>query len=193
MVYLDYIDRPIGSADFLFGQYVQSLLGPMSTSITRRATVPELSRQVLEMATTGVYRESIFEALQPIATKKNIRLAIAHAKQYGLHSVADLRDEILGTYYQVDLAHYQVSRDALKSPLVPDDPAQAVQLATDMLSTLKWVVRLSLFSAVMLVSVGLTCGLLGYGQLRGGLWVGALFVIAIWHLQRRLLKQFLVH
>lgn len=164
----------------------------MSNAITRRATVPELSRQVLEMATTGVYRESIFEALQPIATKKNIRLAIAHAKQFGLHSVSDLRDEVLGTYYQVDLAQYQVSRDAMKSPLMPDDPAQAIQLATTMLSTLQWVVRLSLFTAVLLASLGLTCGLLGYGQFRGGLWVGAILVIAIWHLQRRLMNQFWV-
>ena len=73
----------------------------MSHGISRRASVPELSRQVLEMATTGVYRESIFEALQPLATKKSIRLAIAHAKQFGMYSVAELRDDVLGTYYQI--------------------------------------------------------------------------------------------
>jgi hypothetical protein len=47
----------------------------------------DLTRRILEMATTGVYRGSIFEALAPIATQRQIRQAIAHAKQFGLHSV----------------------------------------------------------------------------------------------------------
>ena len=164
----------------------------MSHGISRRASVVELSRQVLEMATTGVYRESIFEALHPLSTKKNIRLAIAQAKQLGMYSVADLRDDALGTYYQIDLAQYQVSKDALESPLVPEDPAQAVQLATNMLSTMRWLVRLTLFTAILLASVGLSCHWFGSGHLQGGLLVSAGIVLAIWHLQRRLLARFLI-
>ena len=164
----------------------------MSHGISRRASVPELSGQVLEMATTGVYRESIFEALQPLATKKNIRLAIAHAKQLGMYSVAELRDDGLGTYYQIDIAQYRVSREALQSPLAPDDPAEAVQLATDIFSTMHWVVRLTLFTGILLASIGLSCSWFEYGHLRGGLLLSAGIVLAIWHLQRRLLSTFLV-
>ena len=164
----------------------------MSYGISRRTSVSELSRQVLEMATTGVYRESIFEALQPLSTKKNIRLAIAQAKQLGMYSVADLRDDSLGTYYQIDVTQYQASREALQNPLMPDDPAQAVQLATDVVLTLHWIVRLTLFAAILLASAGLTCNWIDYGDLRGGLWVSAGVVLSIWHLQRRLLSQFLI-
>lgn len=162
----------------------------MSHGIGPRASVPELSRQVLEMAQTGVYRESIFEALQPLSTKKNIRLAIAHAKELGMYSIAELRDSSLGTYYQIDMTQYQVSRAALASPLIPEDPAQAVQLATDVLSTLRWIVRLTLFTAILLATVGLSCGWFEYGHLRGGLLVSAGVVLSIWRLQHRLISQF---
>ena len=143
------------------------------------------------MATTGVYRESIFEALQPLSTKKNIRLAIAHAKQLGMYSVADLRDDALGTYYQIDVAQYHLSNEALQSPLLPDDPVQAVQVATDAVSALSWVVRLTFFAAILLTSMGISCGWFEYGHFRGGLLVGAGLVFLIWHLQRRLLIPFL--
>jgi hypothetical protein len=84
-----------------------------------RLSETELSQRILEMAKTGVYRESIFEAFRSLATKRQIRQAIAHAKQFGLYSVRDLRDEELGTYYQVDLAKYDSFQAALKAA-VPD-------------------------------------------------------------------------
>ncbi|MEM9218180.1 MAG: hypothetical protein AAGD25_28045 [Cyanobacteria bacterium P01_F01_bin.150] len=159
--------------------------------ISRRASVIELSSRVMEMATTGVYRESIFEALHPLATKKTIRLAIANAKQFGMYSIADLRDDVLGTYYQIDISQYQASKNALQSPLVPEDPAQAIQLAADVISTTRWMVRLTLFTSIFLVSMGIVCSWLEYGQLRSGLFVSAGIVWSIWHLQRRLLTRLL--
>jgi hypothetical protein len=73
----------------------------------------DLTRRILEMATTGVYRGSIFEALAPIATQRQIRQAIAHAKQFGLHSVRSLRDGELGTYYQVEPQKYASFQTAI--------------------------------------------------------------------------------
>jgi len=162
----------------------------MNTSISRRLSIPELSERILEMAKTGVYRQSIFEALSPLATKKNIRLAIAHAKSFGLHSVADLRDDGLGTYYQVDLTQYHAHHPVLNSPLIQDDPIHAVQVAHTLLHRVKWVVRLSMASTLLLVILGAGCGVMGYGQLSGGLELGALIVAGMAYSQWRMVRQF---
>jgi hypothetical protein len=82
--------------------------------IVPRLSETELSQRILDMAKTGVYRESIFEAFQSLATKQQIRRAIAHAKQFGLYSVRQHRDDELGTYYEVDLAKYQSFRRLLR-------------------------------------------------------------------------------
>ena len=96
-----------------------------------RLSETELSQRILEMAQTGVYRESIFEAFRSLATQRQIRQAIAHAKQFGLYSVRDLRDPELGTFYQVDLQKYQSFQAALKAavPLPPGDDLAAQMLA----------------------------------------------------------------
>ena len=161
------------------------------SSITRRLSVPELSRQVLEMAKTGVYRESIFVALQPLSTKKNIRLAIAHAKQFGLHSVAELRDEALGTYYQVDLAQYHASQGAFDGPVAVETPTDAIQLATDLLQAMRWLVRLSLVGAIALAMLGITAEYMNHRGLSGGLLLSALCIGGIWQLQRQIASRFL--
>ena len=48
------------------------------------------------MARTGVYRQSVFEAFRSMATQRQIRDAIAQAKQFGLYTVSSLRDAELG-------------------------------------------------------------------------------------------------
>ncbi|MDA0265804.1 MAG: hypothetical protein O3A14_02330, partial [Cyanobacteria bacterium] len=95
----------------------------------------ELTQRILDMAKTGVYRESILEALQPVATQRQIRSAITQAKQFGLHSDRSLRDAELGTYYQVDLRRYHSFQAAISAavPLESHDVASQVLLTTQAL------------------------------------------------------------
>lgn len=148
----------------------------MSSSLTRRLSVPELSQRVLTMGKTGVYRESIFEALSPLATKKSIRLAIAQAKQFGLYSVATLRDDDLGTYYQVDLAQYQVGlaalRNASQSAQSIPDLIQAMTVITQLQRRLRWVVGLTWGGAIALLLLAIAARGWGEGHWREGLWLG---------------------
>lgn len=167
----------------------------MTSRITRRLSVPELSQKILEMGKTGVYRESIFEALHSLSTKKNIRLAIAHAKNFGLHSVADLRDEALGTYYQVDLACYQAHRHLInhvtdpslnstaESALNVDDPAQVLQTNHALLQTVRRMVFLSMGSAIALVLLGIGCVWVEHKLVGGALWLSAVAVAGVGQLQ----------
>jgi len=71
---------------------------------TQRLSATELTGRILDMARTGVYRQSVFEAFRSMATQRQIRDAIAQAKQFGLYTVSSLRDAELGTYYQVEPA-----------------------------------------------------------------------------------------
>jgi hypothetical protein len=156
--------------------------------ITRRLSVPELSQQILEMAKTGVYRESVLEALSPLATKRQIRQAIAHAKRFGLHSVASLRDAELGTYYQVDLVKYRSLQHTVLSPVHYGDDAELVQrvsVATQALQRMLWV---SQGLAIALVLFGIVCMAIGQKQASFGLLSSALSVAVVWLVQRSLSK-----
>jgi hypothetical protein len=157
--------------------------------ITRRLSVLELSQQILEMAKTGVYRESVFEALQPLATKKQIKEAIAHAKRFGLHSVASLRDAELGTYYQLDLVKYQSLQHVLHSPMHLGKDEELVQRLTDATTSVHLMLGIAKGLAVMLAIAGMICWATGSGQVSFGLLSGAVSATGLWALQKSLVKQ----
>ncbi|NET52740.1 MAG: hypothetical protein F6K09_29910 [Merismopedia sp. SIO2A8] len=166
----------------------------MTSHVTRRLSVPELSQKILEMAKTGVYRESIFEALHPLSTKKNIRLAITHAKHFGLHSVAELRDDSLGTYYQVDLSRYQAHHHLINHftdpALIPDDPVQSLQTTQNLLKTVRRMVYLSMGSAIALGILGSGCVWMELKLTGGALWLSAVTLAGIGQLQWRMVASF---
>ena len=150
----------------------------------------ELSQRILEMAKTGVYRESIFETFQSLATKRQIRSAIAHAKQFGLYSVRHLRDAELGTYYQIDLEQYQSFQAAVKAavPLQGHDVAAQLLATTQALRTLLAIARS--FTLIFLIAGGL-CLLTGHLQSGRLAWVSAVSVGGIWLLQHRWARLYL--
>jgi hypothetical protein len=157
--------------------------------ITKRLSVPELSQQILEMAKTGVYRESVLEALQPMATKKQIRVAIAHAKRFGLHSVANLRDPELGTYYQLDLAKYQSLQHAIYSPAHFGKDADLLQRVMDATQTVQQMLAIAGSLAILLSLAGVTCLFTGQGQLGLGLLSSAASAFGIWALQHTFARK----
>lgn len=161
----------------------------MMPESSRRLSSLELSQKILEMGKTGVYRESVFEALRPYATKKQIREAIAHAKHGGLHSVPKLRDADLGTYYQVDLAQYQQWQPALQEAL----PLMAAgDLAQQMLETrrsLERMVNLAGLFWMGLAIAGCLCLFGGWSRLGFGSLGGAASVALMWGVQRQWLQR----
>jgi len=181
-----------------FEPLVFSAMSLAMTSSSRIASIPELSQRILDMAKTGVYRESVFEALQPIATKKSIRLAIAHAKKFGLHSVADLRDEVLGTYYQLDMQTYNSLRHALNASVIHESvPHESVPHAgeslrkqaiatTQALDRLDRVLIAAKGFALALFLGGLGCWVIGQRDGCAGLLIASASVAGTWALQKRL-------
>ena len=161
----------------------------MTSEISRRLAIGELSERILEMAKTGVYRTSVFEAFQPVATQRQISLAIRHAKRFGLHSVAKLRDAELGTYYQLDAVKYQSLQHTMQS-VVPLESEEAVlKRMTDAVATVKLLVTVAGSGAISLLSSGFICLLLGKASLGGGLLTGGTTAIALWLLQKSLAKK----
>ncbi|WP_035985618.1 hypothetical protein [Leptolyngbya sp. KIOST-1] len=149
----------------------------------------ELTDRVLTMAKTGVYRQSVFEALGPVATQRQIRAAIAQAKQFGLYTVAALRDEDLGTYYQVEPASYesfQAAAKALAAGSPPDSLADQV-VATH--SALRAMLSAVASSTLGLGLLGGWCLLDGHTQLGHGLWLGAGVAGGLWSLQRWIARR----
>ncbi|MEB3269176.1 MAG: hypothetical protein VKJ09_11600 [Leptolyngbya sp.] len=148
----------------------------------------DLTRRILEMATTGVYRASIFDALGPIATQKQIRSAIVHAKQFGLHSVRTLRDAELGTYYQVDSQQYDSFQQAIARsvPLSGEDVATQVVRTTQTLRAMLAVAGTGAIALLLLGGLCLVTGHLTSGRLA---WVGAASSGGIWLLQRHLARS----
>jgi hypothetical protein len=152
--------------------------------ITQRFSTTELSQKILDMAATGVYRESIFEALQPLATKKQIREAIAHAKRFGLGTVASLRDPDLGTYYQLDSAKYQAFQHLLHSPIYLGKDTELTQRLTNANQTIQhFLIAASSFS-ILLSLFGILCWMSGWHQFGGGLLGAALGTFGLWQVQR---------
>lgn len=156
--------------------------------ITRRLSVPELSQQIISMAKSGVYRESVFEALRPMATKKQISAAIAHAKRFGLHSVASLRDDELGTYYQVDLVKYQSLEHAIAIPTHMGDDADLLERVMAANSAVQRMLVVAKGLAALLTIVGILCLLDNRNQLGVGLLSAAISAAGVWALQRSLVK-----
>ncbi len=156
--------------------------------ITRRFSVAELSQKILEMSTTGVYRESVFEALQPVATKKQIREAIAHAKQFGLHSVASLRDPELGTYYQLDPVKFKTLSQALHATQTGKDADLAQCLTAATRTTQQMLMLAQAFGVVLLLS-GIAAWITGLHQLSFGFWGASMSAILLWRLQRQLSQR----
>jgi hypothetical protein len=162
--------------------------GKVMSVITRRLTVPELSQQILTMATSGVYRESVFEALRPMATKKQISAAIAHAKRFGLHSVASLRDDELGTYYQVDLVKYQSLEQTIATSTHFGDDADLLERVVSANSAMQRMLTIAKGLATVLGVIGIICLLENRNQLGIGLLSGAISAAGVWALQRSLHK-----
>lgn len=163
----------------------------MMVSPAPRLSATELSQRILEMAQTGVYRESIFEAFQASATKQQIRSAISHARQLGLYSIRDLRDADLGTYYQIDPAKYASLQAAIKAsvPLeAGDDLAARVLATTKALRTMLAIAGSCALGFLVLGGVCLVTGHLQSGRLA---WVSAASIGGIWVLQQRWAKPLL--
>lgn len=159
--------------------------------LTTRLSMNELTERILEMAQTGVYRESLFDAFRPVATKKQIKSAIALAKQFGLHSDASLRDAELGTYYQVDSRMVQSFQSAIAGSLMlsaGDDMAQKVTLAT---RTVKLMLLVSGGSAIALLFIGGGYVITGKGETAVAWWTSALCAGGIWLWQKNVAKPLL--
>ncbi|MCU0526653.1 MAG: hypothetical protein MUF72_17720 [Elainella sp. Prado103] len=154
--------------------------------ITQRFSTPALSQKVLEMAAIGVYRESIFEALQPLATKKQIREAITHAKRFGLYSVASLRDPELGTYYQLDQATYEALQSELHSPLHLGKEAELVQRLTIAHQAVDRMIQIARGFTVLLLILSVTCWGLGWNASGFGLLSAGVAAAILWQIQRQL-------
>jgi hypothetical protein len=159
------------------------------TNLTRRLSVPELSEQVLQMAMTGVYRESVFEALQPLATKQQIRRSIAHAKRFGLHSVASLRDAELGTYYQLDETKYQALKHKLHAPESFGEDAELVQRVTHATQIVQRMLMAATVLAGVLGLLSAIGGITGHWQASIALFSSAIGVVGLWGLQRWIATQ----
>ncbi len=156
----------------------------VNSPIARRLSGAELTEQVLEMAKTGVYRESVFEALRPVATKRQIREAIARAKQFGLHSVASLRDETLGTYYQLDLVKYRLLQSKIHLPAAQLEPGELIRQYELMTRRMSLVLGIAQGVAIALLITGIGCVFAGQAQLSFGLLSSATGVGVVWGMQR---------
>ena len=154
----------------------------------------DLTDRVLAMATTGVYRQSVFEALGPVATRRQIRDAIAQAKQFGLYTVSALRDPDLGTYYQVETANYAsfqaaskvLVTGALGPGLPPTDLADQVIATHRALRAMLTTVAASTLGLGML---GGWCLLDGHTQMGRGLWLGAVVAGGLLSVQRWIARR----
>jgi hypothetical protein len=161
----------------------------LDSFLTQRLSVSQLSQKILEMASTGVYRESVFEALQPFATKKQIREAIAHAKRFGLCSVASLRDSELGTYYQLDAGKYNALQHALHSPTHLGKDAELVQRLTAATQTAQQMATLAKGLGIVLILPGVLAWGAGLHQLGVGFLGAAMSAFTIWWLQRQFVQR----
>ncbi|MGB3138553.1 MAG: hypothetical protein WBG38_04365 [Nodosilinea sp.] len=150
----------------------------------------DLTDRVLTMAKTGVYRQSVFEALGPVATRRQIRDAIAQAKQFGLYTVSALRDDDLGTYYQVETASYEAFQAAAKA-LAGSQPQNLADQVVATRAALETMLTAVAGSALGLGLLGGWCLLDGQTQLGRGLWLGAVVAGGLWSVQRWIARRVL--
>lgn len=156
-----------------------------------KLSMNELTGRILDMAQTGVYRESLFEAFHSIATKKQVRESITLAKQFGLRSDPSLRDSDLGTYYQVNPDKVQSFQLAIQNSMTlsaGDDLAARVQLAT---RTVKLMLLVSGASAIALFLLGSSYVLAGKAEAAAAWWTSALCAGGIWLWQKKVAKPLL--
>lgn len=156
---------------------------------SRRLSSLELSQKILEMGKTGVYRESVFEALRPYATKKQIREAIAHAKHCGLHSVPSLRDNTLGTYYQLDLVKYQTVEPTLQDTLPLMEQGELAQQLLSTTRTLNQILALTRMAWMGLAIAACLSFLLGSHRLGFGTLSGAASIALLWGIQQQWVRR----
>ena len=159
--------------------------------ITAQISLNDLTGRILDMAQTGVYRESLFETFRPVATKRQVKEAIALAKQFGLHSDPTLRDTELGTYYQVDPPKVKSFQNAIQHSIVlsaGDDMAQRVYAAT---RTVKLMLVVSGASAIALLLLGSTYVLAGKAEAAAIWWTSALCAGGIWLWQKKVAQPLL--
>ena len=151
----------------------------------------ELSQRILEMARAGVYRESLFDTFKGMASKRQVRAAIATAKQFGLRSDPALRDTDLGTYYHIDPQRYdsfQTLLESAVSPVATDDVATRLRKLTEAVQVL---VRVSGGVAMVLLAGGSLCVLNGQLTLAATVWSASLAVALVWMLQKLLVGSLL--
>ena len=152
----------------------------------------ELTDRVLSMATTGVYRQSVFEALGPLATQRQIRDAIAQAKQFGLYTVSSLRDSDLGTYYQAEAASYESFQAASKTLETSLGIGNSGNLSEQIVATHQAMQAMLTAVAGSTLGLGILggwCLLDGHTQIGRGLWLGALVAGGLWGLQRWIARR----
>lgn len=124
-----------------------------------------------------------------MATKQQVKSAIALAKQFGLHSDPSLRDEELGTYYQADPKKPQSYQAVVDSSLMlkaGDDMAQRVQVA---MQTVKLMLVISGGGAIALLLIGGGYVLGEKIEAAAMWWTSALCVSGIWLWQKTLLSR----
>ena len=151
----------------------------------------ELSQRILEMATAGVYRESLFDTFSGVASKRQVRAAIATAKQFGLRSNPALRDTDLGTYYHIDPKQYDSFPPLIESAISPvstDDVATRLLKLTEAVQIL---VRVSGGVAISLLVGGSLCVLNGKLAMAAIVWSAAMAVSLVWMLQKLLVGSLL--
>jgi hypothetical protein len=168
-------------------------MAPTNSSLTApgQLSVMDLTGRVLAMATTGVYRQSVFEALGPVASRRHIRDAIAQAKQFGLGTDPRLRDPELGTYYHVTTTQYAAFQAAAKTL---DNSQGSTDLATQIITTHQAMRTMLATVAGSTVGLGLLGGwcLLG-GQVQAGrvLWLATAVAGGLWGVQRAIARRVL--
>ncbi|MEL7142522.1 MAG: hypothetical protein AAFY33_04145 [Cyanobacteria bacterium J06643_4] len=163
----------------------------MTKAIVARLSMNELTGRILEMAQTGVYRESLFEAFRPVATKKQIKAAIALAKQFGLHTDPTLRDSELGTYYQVEGQKVTAFQSAIATSVslsAGDDMAEQMMLAA---RTVRLMLVVSGGSAIALLLLGGSYLFAGKSDTAAMWWTSSLCAGGIWLWQKNMAKPLL--
>jgi hypothetical protein len=124
-----------------------------------------------------------------MATKRQISLAIRHAKKFGLHSVARLRDTELGTYYQVDTVKFQTLQQAFRISIPTENEEDVLKRMTDAVLTIQMMLTIAATGAIALLVGSLFCLTTGKPQLGGGLLTSAICLLGLWILQRSLAKK----
>ena len=164
------------------------------SALLPRLSVAELSQRILEMATTGVYRESLFDTFKPMATKRQIREAIALAKQFGLRSDPTLRDPELGTYYQIERQRVKLQKvDSLRTTEAQSTCFEtregAIARILNIQQTMQTMLRVAGGVTVSLLVSGGVCAFEGQSTIATLLWSSALCACTIWGIQKQLLKR----